>query len=116
MTHHPDSDLPVTRKRVEVARAPHPRAATTAVGGSLPGVAVLDEKDGALTWQDRVKAYYHTIFAALSAVAIIVVEVAPDLNALPGISETWRHWVTLAVVVANVIVTRAKSNQVWVQS
>lgn len=107
------STPPEARKvRVEVGSRPG-----TAVGlfgaPTAAGVRVVDEKPGQITWVDRAKGYLHTVFATVSAVAVLVIEVAPDLNALPGLPPDVRHWVTVAVVIANAVATRKVSNQDW---
>src|ERR1700742_2472078 len=106
---NPASRPAATKQRVEIA--PQPKGlALAAPGTPVTGVAVVKTATGDVTVLDRAKAYYHTIFAAVSAVAVLVVEVGPDLGAIPGISDPWRHWITVAVVVANAILTGAKSN------
>jgi hypothetical protein len=76
-----------------------------------PGV--IEVKPGTVTAVDRVKGYYHTVFAVLSGLALCIVELGPDVGALPGLSPDWRHGIAVAVIVANIVATKVKSNEQW---
>ena len=84
----------------------------TLVGASADD-GVVEVKPGEVTWFDRAKGYYHTLFAVLSGITLLVVEFGPDLGALPGLPDKWRHGIAIAVVFANMIATRLKSNEQW---
>lgn len=93
--------------------APPQGQIATLTGAPASAVTVVDVKPGSVTWLDRAKAYYHTAFAVLAGLAVLIVEIGPDLNALPGLPPTWRHAITVAVVIANMIATRVKANEQW---
>lgn len=98
------------KQRVEVSTTP--KVATLL--GAPDDVEVVDTKTGPVTLWDRLKAYYHTIFAVVTGLLVIVVEVAPALDpAMAFLPEDWRHKITFAVVLANAVVTKLKSNEVW---
>lgn len=108
----------MAKQRLEVRTTPAP-AAPGLLGAAPAGTAVIDTKPGDITWVDRAKAYWHTIIASIGGLALVVLEVAPDissgLDAFPH-SPTWdsaRHWLSLAVVIATVVVTKVKPNEVW---
>jgi hypothetical protein len=103
-------DSGAMKQRLEVQPAP---VGAPGLVGAPTGVHVVETAPGPVTPWDRVKAYYHTVFALLSAIAVIVVEFGPGLVKETWIPEGDRHWITLAIVLANLIVTRVKSNEVW---
>lgn len=48
-----------------------------------------------------------------SAIVLALVEFGPDLRAIPGLPDNWRHGIAIAVVLANIAATRLKSNEQW---
>lgn len=101
------------KQRVEIAQ-PSRIAPLAGTPDKTPDVEVIDRKPGEVTWIDQAKKYYHALFAAVSAVLVLLVDVAPELTPLTDqLPEKWRHGITAAVVIGNAILIRFKSNQVW---
>lgn len=79
-----------------------------------PSTNVVAVKAGDVTWWDKAKEYYHTIFAAVTGVLVFVLTIAPALDpALALLPKDWQYGVGLALLVANAVLTRLKPNQVW---
>lgn len=103
-----------TKQRIELRPQGSPISSLVGDPTATAGVGeVIAVKAGSVTWLDRAKAYYHTAFAVVTGLAVLIVEIGPDLNAIPGLPDTWRHAITAAIVVANMIATRVKHNEVW---
>lgn len=69
-------------------------------------VQVLDTKPGALTWRDKLKAYYHALIVFVgSLLAVLSVLELPDPAG---------KWVTTVVLIGTTVLTALKSNEVWI--
>lgn len=102
------------KQRVEVAKAVL-RDVPTLVATD-PGTNVVAVKTGDVTWSDKVKEYYHAIFAAVSGALVVILTIVPALDpALALIPDPkLRGYIAIGLLVANTALTRLKSNQLWV--
>lgn len=95
-------------KRVELAKSKRPDVNTLL---SASPVRVVDSKPGPVSWLDRLKGYYHGLIAAAASLLVVLNEVSPVLNFLPG---NLKHYFDVLVVVVGAALTFLKSNEVWV--
>lgn len=72
--------------------------------------SVVAEKDGSVGWLDRLKGYYHTLIAVVSALLMFVNEVS---DVVP---QEYQHVVTVAIGIISATVTFLKHNETWVDS
>lgn len=76
-----------------------------------PHVKLGDPISGSVTFLDKAKGYYKGLIAALTALLVIVNEVTPVLNFLPGQDK---QYVTAAIAVVGVALTFLKDNEHFV--
>lgn len=99
--------MPLTTKR----RITLPTNSQVHDGAVAPKALVLQAVPGPVTVLDKAKGYYKGIIAALGSLVIIINEVTPLFNFLPGQDK---HYVTVAVAVVTGVLTFLKSNEHWV--
>lgn len=97
------------RKPVEGAEVVKHRVAVTEEGTP----AVIDSKNGPVTFFDKVKKYYKFLIAAVGALLIVLNEATPLFNTLGGSGEKWFTGIVAVVASIGVLL---KSNERWVNA
>lgn len=81
-----------------------------------PKVVVKKELPGNVTWRDKLKAYYHTIFTAVGTILVMLNQIAAVAGWIPGYGTQAAGYVSVAIGVVTVISNALKSNEQWVDS
>ena len=76
--------------------------------------SVVNSAPGPVTFGDRVKAYYHTIFTFIAGILVLLNQVAPIVHWIPGYGEQAAGYVSVAIVFVTALINFLKSNEVWV--
>lgn len=100
-----------TKKRLAVKPNKAQTAETIAAVGPGTPVKVVNAKTGPVGFLDKAKGYYKGLIAAVGAILVIVNELTPLLNFLPGQDK---QYVTLVIGVLTTAATFLKSNEHWV--
>lgn len=76
-----------------------------------PKVKVLTTASGTLTWLDKAKGYYKGLIALVGAVLVILNQLTPVFDFLPG---QLKQYFTVAVSVLTAVSAFLVANQHWV--
>ncbi|QHB37454.1 membrane protein [Mycobacterium phage Leopard] len=106
-----DPELPI-KQRVEVVTAESPSGATP-VDVPAAEVVVVDQKQGTVTFTDKMKAYYHTIITIIGAILVLLNEVTPITDGLP---DSWQRGLSVVIVFLTGVANALKSNEKWINA
>lgn len=100
-----------TKQRLQIKSNDVQTAKTLAVVGPGTPVKVVDEKVGAVTFLDKAKGYYKGLIALVGSLLIVLNQVSPLLNFIPG---NGKEYVSYAIGLLTVAGAFLKENQHWV--
>lgn len=91
----------------------------TEVHGPIPQeaehvVAVRKVAAGPVSFMDKLKGYYHTIFTVLAALVVLLNELSSALGWIPDYGPKLAGYISVAVVLLTAVVNGMKSNESWV--
>lgn len=108
-----------TKQRIAVAPRNGPQVTVQQPGAAFadpapnPPVVVVATKAGTVTTLDKIKGYYKGLIAAVGSILVIINEVTPLLNFLPGQDKQYVNLVIGFITTAAVFL---KDNEHWVDA
>jgi nicotinamide riboside transporter PnuC len=74
-------------------------------------VKVTKETEGPVTWAQKAKGYYKGIIALITGLLVVLNELTPVMNSLPGQDK---QYLATVIVIVGTSLTILKSNEHWV--
>lgn len=104
--------MTTTKTRLAVKKNEHQNTRTLAAATAPAApVKIVSEKVGVVSFLDKAKGYYKGLITALGAILVIVNELTPLFDFLPGQDK---QYITAGIAFLTTVAVFLKNNEHWV--